>query len=291
MTDKEVQVDRARFRGLDVTWVDGTKIGRDIPVTQLLKDGYQAVFLSIGTSLHRTLGVPGENLEGVLPALEFLKRLNRGEEVTVGKRIVVVGGGDVAMDSIRSSLRLSHGGSVTLVYRRSKAEMPADKEELHGAEKEGIHFEFLKAPLRVVGHDRVEGLVVQRMELGAPDAGGRRAPVPVPGSEETIPCDTLIVAVGQKADLEGFGPELGLKVTSQGWPEGARPAFATDVPGIFAAGGRSVVYAMGTASQAAEAIDAYLSRKRGEASTARPDPFGGAESFHLPAGYTAPIRE
>jgi NADPH-dependent glutamate synthase beta subunit-like oxidoreductase len=209
----------------------------------------------------------------------------------VGKKIVVVGGGDVAMDSIRSSLRLSHGGTVTLVYRRSKAEMPADKEELHGAEKEGIHFEFLKAPLRVVGHDRVEGLVVQRMELGAPDAGGRRAPVPVPGSEEMIPCDTLIVAVGQKADLEGFGPELGLKVTSQGWPEGARPAFATDVPGIFAAGGRSVVYAMGTASQAAEAIDAYLSRKRGEASTARPDPFGGAESFHLPAGYTAPIRE
>lgn len=291
MTDAEVQVDRARFRDLDVTWVDGTKVGRDVPLTQLLTDGYQAVFLSIGTPLHRSLGVPGEDLPGVLPALDFLKRLNRGESVTVGKRIVVVGGGDVAMDSIRSSLRLSHGGSVTLVYRRTRAEMPADPEEVHGAEKEGIHFEFLKAPVRIVGQERVEGLVVQRMELGAPDAGGRRAPLPVPGSEETIPCDTLIVAVGQKADLEGFGPELGLKVTSQGWPEGAKPGFATDVPGIFAAGGRSVVYAMGTASQAAEAIDAYLCAKRGEKPAPRPDPFGGSESFHLPPGYTAPIRD
>lgn len=291
MTDAEVQVDRQRFRDLDVTWVDGTKVGRDFPVTQLLKDGYQAVFISIGTSLHRTLGIPGEDLPGVLPALEFLKRLNRGEPVTVGKKIVVVGGGDVAMDSIRSSLRLSHGGSVTLVYRRTKAEMPADPEELHGAEKEGIHFEFLKAPLRAIGTGHVSGLVVQRMELGPPDASGRRTPVPVPGSEETIPCDTLIVAVGQKADLEGFPPELGLRVTSQGWPEGAKPAFGTDVPGVFAAGGRSVVYAMGTASQVAEAIDAYLCQKRGEAPKPRPDAFGGVESFHLPPGYTAPIRD
>lgn len=291
MTDAEVQVDRARYHDLDVTWVDGTKIGRDVPVTKLLDEGYQAVFLSVGTPLPRTLSVPGEELPGVLPALDFLKRLNRGEPVTVGQRIVVVGGGDVAMDSIRSSLRLSQGGSVTLVYRRTKAEMPADPEELHGAEKEGIHFEFLRAPVRVVGSDHVEGLVVQRMELGAPDAKGRRVPIPVPNSEETIPCDTLIVAVGQKADLEGLGPELGLRLTSQGWPEGARPKFATEVPGIFAAGGRSVVYAMGAASEAAEAIDAYLCAKRGEAPSPRPDPFGGAESFHLPPGYTTPIRD
>ena len=291
MTDGEVQIDRARFRDLDVTWVDGTKVGRDVPLPQLLKEGYQAIFVAIGTSAHRTLGIPGEELSGVLPALEFLKDLNRGAPQPVGQRVVVVGGGDVAMDSVRSALRLSHGGSVTLVYRRTKAEMPADPEELHGAEKEGIRFEFLRAPLRIVGRDHVEGLVVQRMELGEPDAGGRRRPVPVAGSEETIPCDTLIVAVGQKADLEGFGPELELKVTSQGWPEGTRPGFATPVPGVFAAGGRSVVYAMGTASQAAEAIDAYLCAKRGEAPAARPDAFGGSGSFHLPAGYTKPIRD
>jgi len=100
----------------------------------------------------------------------------------------------------------------------------------------------------------------------------------------------VIVAVGQKADLTGFGPELDLKVTSQGWPEGKRAGFETAIPGIFAAGGRSVVYAMGAATDAANAIDAYLSAKRGEAATARPDPFGGKGTFKLPPGYTAPIR-
>lgn len=290
MTDKEVEIDRARFRSLDVTWVDGRKVGRDVPLSQLLVDGYQAVFLAIGTSLHRTLGIPGEELPGVIPALDLLKRLNRGEPVTVGQKIVVVGGGDVAMDAVRSSLRLSHGGDVTLVYRRTKAEMPADPEELHGAEQEGVHFLFLKAPVRIIGNGHVEGVVVQRMELGPPDAGGRRVPIPVPSSEETIPCDTSVVAVGQRADLNGFDPNLHLRLTSQGWPEGSRPGFETDVPGIFAAGGRSVVYAMGTASQAAEAIDAYLCAKRGESPGPRPDPFGGAIPFALPAGYTKPIR-
>ncbi len=290
MTDADVQVDKARYRHLDVTWVDGTKVGRTFPVAQLLTDGYQAVFVSIGTSRHRVLGIPGEDLPGVQPALELLKRMNRGESVSVGKRIVVVGGGDVAMDSVRSALRLSQGGDVTLVYRRGRSEMPADPEEVHGAEQEGIHFRFLKAPVKMVGDGHVEGLVVQTMELGPPDAGGRRSPIPVAGSEETIPCDSVIVAVGQKADLEGFDAGLDLQLTSQGWPEGKGPGFQTGVPGIFAAGGRSVVYAMGAATEAAIAIDAYLCAKRGEAPKARPDPLGGETPFALPAGYTKPIR-
>jgi len=291
MTDADVETDRERLRDLDVKFVDGTKVGRDFPIERLLKeDGYQAVFVSIGTSTHRILGVPGEELPGVLPALDFLKNVNHGIPVTVGKEIVVIGGGDVAMDSVRTALRESHGGRVTLVYRRSRQEMPADPEEIHGAEQEGIVFQFLKAPLRIVGNGHVEGLLVQAMELGPPDAGGRRSPVPVVGSETTIACDTVIVAVGQKADLTGFGPELDLKVTSQGWPEGKGKGFETAVPGIFAAGGRSVVYAMGTAMEAANAIDAYLAAKRGETASPRPAPLGGEESFHLPPGYTAPIR-
>jgi NADPH-dependent glutamate synthase beta subunit-like oxidoreductase len=185
---------------------------------------------------------------------------------------------------------MSHGGHVTLAYRRSKQEMPADPEEVHGAEQEGIRFLFQKAPLRIIGQGHVEGIVVQSIELGPPDAGGRRSPVPVPGSEETIPCDTVIVAVGQKADLEGFGPEFELKLSSQGWPEGKGHGFETAIPGVFAAGGRSVVYAMGTATEAADAIDAYLSRLRGETTGARPDPFGGTGTFAKPAGYTTPIR-
>jgi NADPH-dependent glutamate synthase beta subunit-like oxidoreductase len=161
---------------------------------------------------------------------------------------------------------------------------------VHGAEHEGIRFLFQRAPLRIVGEAHVEGLAVQTMELGPPDAGGRRSPIPVPNSEETLPCDTVIVAVGQKADLEGFGAELDLKLSSQGWPEGKQPGFATAIPGVFAAGGRSVVYAMGTATEAADAIDAYLSAKRGETTGARPDPFGGTGTFAKPAGYTTPIR-
>ncbi len=292
MTDADVETDKARFKDLDVHFTDGTKVGRDFPLDKLLKeDGYQAVLLTIGTSMHRTLNVPGEDLPGVLPALEFLHEVNNGHPATVGKEIVVVGGGDVAMDSVRSALRLSHGGHVTLVYRRGREEMPADPEEVHGAEKEGIRFVFQKAPLAIVGNSHVEGLKVQSMELGAPDAGGRRSPVPVAGSEETMPCDTVIVAVGQKADLTGFDPQqLDLKLTSQGWPEGKGKGFETAVPGIFAAGGRSVVYAMGTATQAAEAIDVYLAQKRGEPTGARPDPFGGPGAFAKPAGYTAPIR-
>lgn len=291
MTDDDVETDRARFRDLDVTFVKDSKVGRDFPVDRLLsEDGYLAVFVAIGTSLHRSLHVPGEDLPGVLPALEFLKDVNHDRPVTVGREIVVVGGGDVAMDSVRTALRKSNGGRVTLVYRRGKDEMPADPEEVLGAEHEGIRFSFLRAPVRVVGNGHVEGLVVQGVELGPPDAGGRRSPVPVPNSEETIPCDTLIVAVGQKADLEGFDARLNFKLTSQGWPEGQGTGFETAVPGIFAAGGRSVVYAMGSATEAADAIDAYLSAKRGEPTGPRPDPFGGPGAFARPPGYTTPIR-
>lgn len=290
MTDEDVQVDMARFRDLDVTFVLDDKIGIEFPPQQLLEQGYQAVFVSIGTSMHRVLNAPGEGLPGVFPALELLKDVQRGVAVPLGQRVVVIGGGDVAMDAVRTALRLSHGGEVTLVYRRSRDEMPADPEEIHGAEQEGIRFLFQRAPVEIVGNGHVEGLVVQSIELGPPDAGGRRAPVPVVGSETTLPCDTVIVAVGQKADLRGFDSALDLRVTSQGWPEGKGPGFATGIPGVFAAGGRSVVYAMGSATQAAEAIDAYLSAKRGEGAGPRPDPLGGSEPFHLPAGYTTPIR-
>ncbi len=291
MTDADIEADRARLRGLDVHFVPSTKVGRDISLDHLLtSEGYEAVLIAIGTPAHRSLSIPGEELPGVLPALDFLKQVNEGHPPPVGPRVIVVGGGDVAMDSVRSSLRLAPHGHVTLVYRRSRAEMPADPEEVHGAEAEGVEFVFLKAPVRFVGSGRVEGLVVESMELGPPDAGGRRSPVRVPGSEVTVPVDTVIVAVGEKADLAGFDPHLGLRLHSHGWPEGKGPGYATDVAGVYATGGRSVVYAMGAAMEAAAAIDAYLAAKRGEKPTPRPDPFGGTEPFHNPPGYTTPIR-
>ncbi|MGB6499913.1 MAG: FAD-dependent oxidoreductase [Thermoplasmata archaeon] len=290
MSDADVQRDVARFGELDVTFEPRRKVGVDVPLDRLLSEGYLALFVSVGTPEHRVLGIPGESLAGVIPALEFLKETNGGVDVPVGKAIVVVGGGDVAMDSVRTALRTSNGGAVTLVYRRGREEMPADPEEVGGAEHEGIRFLFQRAPVRLLGDAHVEGIVVQSVELGPPDAGGRRAPMLVPGSESTLPCDTVIVAVGQKADLRGFPSDLELKITPQGWPEGKGPGYRTAVPGIFAAGGRSVVYAMGAAMEAVVAIDAYLAEKRGEPPTARPDPFGGPGFFHLPPGYTKPIR-
>ena len=291
MTDADVETDRARLRGLDIRFVPSTKVGRDLSFDRLMhEEGYAAVLLAIGTPAHRSLSIPGEDLPGVLPALEFLKQVNEGHPPALGPRVMVVGGGDVAMDSVRSALRLAHGGHVTLFYRRSRAEMPADPEEVHGAEAEGVELVFLRAPVRFVGTARVQGLVVESMELGPPDAGGRRSPVRVPGSETTVPVDTVIVAVGEQADLTGFDARLGLRLDSRGWPEGKGPGYATDVPGVFATGGRSVVYAMGAAAEAAAAIDAYLAARRGEAPAPRPDPFGGTEPFHPPPGYTTPIR-
>lgn len=291
MTDEDIREDLRRFRNLDVVWKTDVRVGRTLTPESLLQEGYQAVFVSIGTSTHRVMGIPGEDLPGVFPALPLLKSIHEGQPPKLGSDVIVVGGGDVAMDSVRSAVRLAGGGRVRLVYRRSRDEMPADREEVHGAEEEHVQFIFQRAPVRVVGQDRVEGLVIQSMELGAPDAKGRRTPVPVPGSEETLACDTLIVAVGQRADLEGFPEELDFKMASGGWPEGRGPGYATAVPGVFAAGGKSVVYAMGTASEAARAVDAYLCGLRGEAPGPRPDPFGAPQPFKLPAGYTTPIRD
>ncbi|MCI4347326.1 MAG: FAD-dependent oxidoreductase [Thermoplasmata archaeon] len=291
MTDEEIQTDLRRFRNLDVTWKPDTRVGKDLSPEALLQEGYQAVFISIGTSTHRVMGIPGEDLPGVYPALAMLKSIHQGEYPKLGTNVIIVGGGDVAMDSVRSAVRLAQGGHVRLVYRRSRDEMPADREEVRGAEEEHVEFVFQKAPVRVVGTDHVEGLVVQSVELGPPDAMGRRSPVPVPGSEETLPCDTLIVAVGQRADLEGFDTEFDFKLAIGGWPEGKGPGYATAVPGVFAAGGKSVVYAMGTASDAAKAVDAYLCGLRGEAPGPRPDPFGAPDTFKLPPGYTTPIRD
>ncbi|EQD49077.1 oxidoreductase, partial [mine drainage metagenome] len=191
----------------------------------------------------------------------------------------------------RSALRLSSGGPVTLVYRRGREEMPADPDEIREAEAEGIEFLFYRAPVRIEGSDRVSGLTVRTVNLGPPDPNGRRELVAVDGPETTLPCDTIIVAVGQIADLKGWDAGLDLQVNARGWPEGRGPGFATAVEGVFAAGGRSVVYAMGSAMEAAQAIDEYLSRRRGEPPyPARPDPLGGTEPFHLAPGYTAPIR-
>jgi len=290
MPHHELLIDLQRFRNFDLTFVLGRTAGVDFTPQSLLADGYRAVFVAIGASKAGYPGIPGEHLPGVVPALEFLYDVNQGRPVVLGQRIVVVGGGDVAVDSVRTARRLSSGATVTMAYRRTRGESPAGEEEIRETEPEGIDFHWLLSPVRILGTDRVEGIVFQRMELAAPDASGRRAVKPVEGAFVTLEADTVIMAVGEKADLTGFDLALGLKIGNKGWPEGSRPGYATDLEGVFAAGGRSVVHAMAAGTKAARAIDAYLSAQEGRSATARPDPFGGGvPPPQSPPGYSGPV--
>ena len=287
----ELRTDLARFRDLDVTFVTGKRAGRDFTPESLLAQGYRAVYVAIGASEPRALGIPGEQLPGVFPALPFLLAVNRGPDGLFGRKdrkVVIIGGGDVALDAARSALRLTGGGAVTVVYRRPRAQMPAGTEEVEEGSEEGVRFLFERTPVRILGEGQVTGIVVRRVVAGPPDPAGRASTVEGEGSDETLPCDTVLVAVGEKADLAGLPAELDLTPSRHAWPEGKQPDWMTDVEGVFASGGRSVVYAMAAGTKAAEAIDAYLARKEGRAPTPRPEPFGGRQRPPLPSGYGGP---
>jgi glutamate synthase (NADPH) small chain len=287
----ELDLDLARFRNLDLTIVKEKRAGKEFTPESLLQDGYLAVLVAIGASDPRSLGIPGEHLPGVYEALPFLLAANKGPEGLLGRKgrkIVVVGGGDVALDAARSGLRLSEKGEVLVVYRKGREEMPASAEELTEGEEEGVKLLFQRAPVRILGTGQVEGVVVATTARGPPDASGRPTSTVVPGSEETIPCDTVIVAVGEKADLASLPAELDFRISSHGWPEGKREDWMTDVEGVFATGGKSVVHAMAAGTRVAEAIDAYVQRKRGAPPTPRPDPLGAPTPAKLPDGYGGP---
>jgi NADPH-dependent glutamate synthase beta subunit-like oxidoreductase len=288
MDGNEVEIDVARFRNFDCTFKMGVKVGVDVTIAGLLAGGYRAVYLSIGSSDHRSLGVPGENLPGVIPAIDLLRDVNEGPPVRLGKRIVVVGGGDVAMDAIRSARRLAQDSSVTVVYHRTQDKMSAGEEERQGAVDEDVKFIFELAPMRVLGTDHVEGLEVRKVATGPPGPSGRPTVVSVPGSEVTIPCDTIILGVGEKANITGLPPELDLGTGSQGWPQGKAADTMTGIEGVFASGGKSVVYAMEAGTRSAVGIDAYLRKKDGKPPIPRPDPFGEGNPPQLPKGYGGP---
>lgn len=289
MDGREILDDVGRFRNLDVTFALGQRVGVDFAPEALLKAGYRAVYLALGTSYHNVLGIPGEELPGVYYAFDLLRALNKGPPVQLGRRIVVIGGGDVAMDAVRSALRLAApGGSVQLVYRKTRASMPAGAEELEEADAERVTYLFERSPKAIIGVDRVQGVVFQRTQLSPPGPGGIRSIVPVPDSEETLACDTVIAAVGERSDLSGLAPELGLKSRAHAWPEGTNPDTMTGIEGIFASGGKSVVYAMAAGTRSAEAIEAYLAKKDGRSVIPRPDPFAEGRPPAPPKGYTGP---
>ncbi len=251
-------------------------IGKLYTLDDLGSQGYETIFIGTGAGLPSFMGIPGENLNGVYSANEFLTRINlmkayRFPEydtpIKVGKKVAVIGGGNVAMDAARSAKRLG-ADAVYIVYRRSEKELPARAEEVHHAKEEGIIFKLLTNPVGILGTESgwVKGMQCINMALGEPDSSGRRRPVPVKGSEHAIEVDTVIVAIGQSPNplIKSTTPDL--KTHGWGGIIADEETGKTSMEGVFAGGdavtgAATVILAMGAGKKAAAAIDAYLKVK------------------------------
>jgi glutamate synthase (NADPH/NADH) small chain len=249
-------------------------IGRTYTLPEL-RERFDAIFIANGAGLPVFMNVPGENLKGVYSANEYLTRINlmaayqfpnADTPVLKGRRVAVVGGGNVAMDAVRTAKRLG-AEEAMIVYRRTRNELPARAEEVHHAEEEGVAFHFLTAPVAVVGDEKrwVKGLQCQRMQLGKPDATGRARPEPVPGSDFLLECDVVVVSIGTKANplLTKTCPDL--KLNKYGNIVADENGM-TNLPGVFAGGdivrgAATVILAMGDGKKAAQAIDTYLKKE------------------------------
>ena len=226
--DREIQV----IADAGVEMINNVKLGRDIEFDQLRSD-YDAVLMAIGAWKSVGMRVPGEDLEGVQGGIDFLEKLGMGEKPVLGKRVAVCGGGNTAMDCCRTAVRLG-AEEVYVVYRRTRAEMPAADIEIEEAEEEGVTFKFLTNPIEFYGEDgHVTGMRLQLMELGEPDASGRRRPVPIEGATEDIAIDDVLMAIGQTADCEGVPGDL---LTQRGTIACDEMTFRTEIDNVFAAG-------------------------------------------------------
>ena len=261
----------AEVERLGVKFETDVIVGRTVTIDSLLdEEGFDAVFIGSGAGLPRFMGIEGENLNGVVSANEFLTRANLmhaydkqyDTPIYVGQRVVVVGGGNVAMDAVRTAKRL--GAEATIVYRRSEKELPARVEEVHHAKEEGIEFRMLTNPVAVLGDEQgwVTGLRCVEMELGEPDESGRRSPVVKEGSEFELACDVVIMALGTSPNPLIASTTAGLETNRRGCIT-ATDEGATTREGVFAGGdavtgAATVILAMGAGRKAAKAIDAYL---------------------------------
>ena len=269
--DKVLKLEIEEVKRLGVKIETDVIIGKTVTIDSLMdREGFKAVFIGSGAGLPKFMGIPGENLCGVFSANEFLTRNNlmkawREDYLTpihAGKKVCVVGGGNVAMDAARTALRL--GAEVHIVYRRTEAELPARKEEVHHAIEEGIIFDMLTNPVEILGDEKgwVKALKCIRMELGEPDESGRRSPVPIPGSEFDIETETVIMALGTSPNPMISRTTAGLETNRRGCLV-ADEKGATTRPGVFAGGdavtgAATVILAMGAGRTAAKAIDEYI---------------------------------
>lgn len=268
----EREVEYIKKLGVKVEY--NTVVGKTVKVEELLKEeGFDAVFIGSGAGLPIFLNIPGEDLKGVYSANEYLTRSNLMKAylfpqydtpMLKGKRVAVFGGGNVAMDSARTAIRLQ-AEKVYLVYRRSRDEMPARKAEIHHAEEEGLDFQFLTNPLRYIGDENgnLKAIECLKMELGEPDASGRRRPVPIPNSNFTIDVDVAIVAIGTRANPLLLNSVAGLDLNKWGYIKADEKTGKTAARGVFAGGdivtgSATVILAMGAGRKAARAIHEYL---------------------------------
>lgn len=249
-------------------------VGRTVTIDDLVEEDFQAIFIGSGAGLPKFMGIPGENLNGVFSANEFLTRTNLmkafKEEydtpIKVGEKVAVVGGGNVAMDAARTAKRL--GAEVYIVYRRSESELPARVEEVHHAKEEGIKLNLLTNPVEILGDENgwVKGMKCIKMELGEPDQSGRRRPIEIPGSEFTIELDSVIMSLGTSPNPLIASTTEGLESTKRGCIVAEEETGATTKVGVFAGGdavtgAATVILAMGAGKKAAKAMDEYLSDK------------------------------
>lgn len=258
---KEVlDMEIASIAELGVTMKNNIRIGTDITFDEI-KNAHDATLVAIGAWKSSSMRIPGENLDGVYGGIDFLRSVALKNPVKLGKKVAVIGGGNTAMDACRSAVRLG-AEEVYVIYRRTRAEMPAEKVEIDEAEEEGVIYKFLNNPVEIIGEDgKVKSVKLQVMELGEPDAGGRRSPVAVEGKFETIELDNVIMAIGQKINISGFES---LELTDRGNISADTKTFRTSLEGVFAVGdatnrGASIaIEAIGEAQKASEVIDSYL---------------------------------
>ena len=273
--DKVVAAEVENVKALGVKIETNVVIGKSVKIDELMEEeGFEAVFIGSGAGLPRFMGIPGEQANGVFSANEFLTRNNlmkafkEGYETPIskGKKVVVVGGGNVAMDAARTALRL--GAETHIVYRRSEAELPARKEEVHHAKEEGVIFDLLENPTEILVDENgwVKGVKLIKMELGEPDASGRRSPVEIAGSEYEMECDTVIMSLGTSPNPLISSTTIGLDTNKRKCIVATEDTGATSKEGVFAGGdavtgAATVILAMGAGKAAAKGIDEFLSAK------------------------------
>jgi glutamate synthase (NADPH) small chain len=271
-----VEAEVEYLRKLGVKIETNFVIGRTKTIDELFAEGFHALFIGVGAGAPVFMDIPGENLSGIYSANEYLTRSNLMKAylfpeydtpIVRGKRVAVIGGGNVAMDSVRTALRLGAERAM-IIYRRTEVEMPARKEEVHHAQEEGVEFLMLTAPVEYIGNDAgwVTGMKCLKMELGEADASGRRSPVPIKGSEYIIDVDTVVVAVGTMANPIIPVTTPGLETNKKGYIVTRDESGLTSREGIYAGGdivtgSATVILAMGAGRKAATAIDEYLSKK------------------------------